>query len=104
MTEPCFHHKGIQDSIDKIYLIIDGNGKPGMKSDLHDLVKTTKDIEIKLSGYTQVNNELEIARRVEMELRAYKNVKFSRFIKVLGLIIAILTFLASNIYLIFIQP
>jgi len=104
---PCTQSQNIADikkDINKLHEIIDGNGKDGMRTDIALLKENTDHIKKKLSGTMEVNTELEITRRVrerEREIReefeAKKNIKFSKAVKIIGLVFTAIAVFASVI-------
>ena len=101
----CVQSQNIADikcDISKIHEIIDGNGKIGMKTDIALLKENTEYIKKKLSGTMEVNTELEIARRVrereeelKKEFEAKKNIKFSKTVKIIGLVFTVIAVCTS---------
>jgi alpha-glucosidase (family GH31 glycosyl hydrolase) len=68
---PCTQKDNIahlHKKMDRLYEIIEGNGKPGMKTDLALVVDHVTEIKSRLSSTMEVNNELEVQRRVAFEV------------------------------------
>ena len=102
---PCTQSQNIADikkDINKLHEIIDGNGKDGMRTDIALLKENTDHIKKKLSGTMEVNTELEITRRVrereeelKKEFEDRKNVKFSKTLKIIGLVFTVIAVCTS---------
>jgi len=102
---PCAQNQNIADiksDLNSLHEIIDGNGKQGMKTHIALLMESTEQIRKKLSGTMEVNTELEITRRVReqeeklrKEFEDKKNVKFSKAVKIIGLIFTVIAVCTS---------
>ena len=88
----------IQKDINKIWVVLDGNGKPGLRTDIALMSQSIQEIKTKLSATSEINMELEIQRRVNIETGKIRNVKFSKVLKVIGLIFAFITLATSFVF------
>jgi hypothetical protein len=93
--------KQINTNIDRLFEIIDGNGKPGMKTDLKIACLTIEQIEKKLSAKVEIETELEIQRRVAAEAQKIKEKYEAKKIKRIELFLAGIAILISLAALIF---
>ena len=87
----------IKDDVKKLHSVIEGNGQMGMRTDMALIKQTVGEIREKVSGNTEVRNEIEITRRVKDRIAEQKNLKFSKTMKIIGLIFVALSLIISLI-------
>jgi len=95
----------IKADVKSLHTTIDGNGKPGMKTDLALLVSDVSYIKKKLSASAEIDNELEIQRRVVVEVekreKDRQDVKFKKkglSFQTIATIVGALSFIVMAIF------